>query len=269
LFFHRFVLAGRKALLIVNVLFLVMPVVSGQSPVRQPGVKSTLSQRLTFADAQRMLEGEAEGNIARRPDSYSRTRLRNGQILELFYPMRFNTRASRASKAASVPGYGLLYASETAYNEAQRPRHILEELLPDGQSFVAQVPQLIANLEKRLRVGNSRLDYSRASLRRVDAYLGGYRRAHTTADNDPSLFQEITAYYGEILKREVGGEWRARGENVAQKRVQQVPNVAFKMGVASRELKPWSSVLSVLYDEDQRSLTLTAALTADLAAARR
>jgi len=274
LFFHRFVLIGRKALLILNALFLILPVVPGQSPVPAPGGKSPGSQRLTFADAQRLLEGEAEGNVSRRPESYSRTRLRNGQILELFYPLKFNstrsaTRASRASKAASVPGFGLLYASEAVYSEAHRPRHILEELLPDGQSFVAQVPQLVANLEKRLRAGNGRLDYSRVSLKRVDAYLVGYRRAHTTADNDPALFQEISAYYGEVLKHELGGEWRTHGENIAQKRVQQVPNVVFKAGSVSRELKPWSSVLDVLYNEDQRGLTLTAACTADLTAARR
>jgi hypothetical protein len=232
---------------------------SQSAPVRPGGV-----QRLAFDEARRLLEGEREGNLNHKPGAYSQTRLRDRRVLELFYPLTSPARTKRRS--SGVPGYGLLYASEAAYAEAQRPRHILEDLMPDAQHFVGEIPDLIARLEKRLRAGARRLDYSRASLKRIDAYLASYRRSHTTADTDPAFFQEVTAYYGEVARRELNAEWRVRGESIAQKRVQQVPNLGFETNGARRDLKPWSSVLNVLYNEDQRSLTLAAAYDADLRA---
>lgn len=233
-----------------------------------PATPRRSPQRLTFDEARALLAGESEGNISSRPGAYSETRLRNGQILELYYPMGNQSSSKSRGGKPGVAGYGVLHESVTAYEEARRPRHALEELLPDGQSFVAQVPTLIAKLEKRLRVANGTLDYSRSSLRRLDAYVASYRRTHTTADTDPALFQELTAYYGEVLKRELAGEWFTRSENIAQKRAQQVPNVAFQMNGASREVRPWSSMLDVLYNEDQRTLSITAVFNADLRAAR-
>lgn len=240
-----------------------------QAPPKPPATPRT-PQRLSFDEAQAMLSGESEGNISSRPGAYSETRLRNGQILELYYPIRTQASSSksRSGKASGVAGYGVLHQSAAAYEEARRPRHILEELLPDGQGFVAQVPTLVARLEKRLRLASGTLDCSRNSLRRLDAYVASYRRTHSTADTDPALFQELTAYYGEVLRKELSGEWRTRNESVAQKKNQQVPNVTFQMNGASRDLRPWSSMLDVLYNEDQRNLTITAAFSADLKAAR-
>ena len=227
-------------------------------------------QRLTFDEARSLLVGESEGNISSRPGAYSETRLRSGQVLELYYPIgtQKSSTKTRTVKVSGVAGYGLLHESAAAYDEARRPKHILEELLPDGQGFVSQVPILVARLEKRLRVGNGVLDFSKASLRRLDAYVASYRRSHTTADTDPALFQELTAYYGEVLKRELAGQWLVRHENIAQKRAQQVPNVAFELASVRREMKPWSSVLNVLYNEDRRGLTLTASFDSDLRTAR-
>ncbi len=260
-------------LLTLSFLSLLSPFLYGQAPLPSPrAVGPTAPQRLIFEEAKRLLEGEAEGNISKRPGTYSETRLRNGQVLEVYYPLGVQTSRStgkgRTGRSTSVAGYGLLHESAAAYEEARRPRHVLEELLPDGQGFVAQVPELIAKLEKRLRVGSGRLDLSRSGLKRVDAYLASYRRTHTTADTDPALFQEMTAYYGEVLKRELAGEWRMRSENIAQKRAQQVPNIAFELNGKRRELRPWSGVLDVLYNEDQRGLTVSAAFEADLKAAR-
>ncbi len=262
-----------EAFLTLSVLSILSAFTFGQSsattnpkPARPPG-----PQRLTFADAQKRLEGESEGNISKRPGTYSETRLRNGQVLELYYPLGVEPRNSTGRTRTGrgyVAGYGLLHESVTAYSEARRPRHILEELLPDGQGFVAQVPELVARLERRLRVGAGGLDFSRGSLRRLDGYLSGYRRTHTTADTDPALFQELTAYYGEVLKRELSGQWQTRNENIAQKRAQPVPNIVYQVNGVHRDLKPWSSLLNVLYNEDQRNLTVSAAFAADLRAAR-
>ena len=242
------------------------PGLRAQSPATP--VKTATSvrgpQRVTFDEARAMLVGEIEGNIINRPGAYSETRLRNGRILELYYPM--GSQSSKSKKG--VAGYGVLHESTAAYEEARRPRHVLEELLPDGQTFVVQVPALVARLEKRLRISTGSLDYSRGSLRKLDSYVASYRRSHTTADADPALFQELTAYYGEVLKKELSGEWRTRSESIAQKRAQQVPNVAFQVNGTPRELRPWSSMLDVLYNEDHRTLTITAVFAADLKAAK-
>jgi hypothetical protein len=254
--------------LTITLAILIAPNLAIADPQLQPApAKSGGAQRLAFEEGRRLLEGEREGNLNSRPGAYSQTRLRDGRVLELFYPLTSPASSRTKKRAIGVPGYGLLYASESAYAEAQRPRHILEDLMPDAQHFVGEIPDLIARLEKRLRTGARHLDYSRASLRRIDAYLAAYRRSHTTADTDPAFFQEVTAYYGEVARRELNAEWRVRGESIAQKRVQQVPNIGFDKNGARRDLKPWSSVLNVLYNEDQRSLTLAAAYDADLRAA--
>ena len=219
-------------------------------------------RRLNYAEAQALLAGEAEGNLARRPNSFTRTRLQSGQVLELYYPLA----APRGAKRG-VPGYGLLYSSEATLEEANRPHHILEEMIPDGQAFVANVPGLVARLEKRLRVGGRGLDYSRASLRRLDAYVAGLHQAQTTANTDPQLFQEITAYYGETLRRAVGGEWQVSQAQVSRARVQTEPNVSLAGG--EKELKPWASVFNALYDEERRGTRLSVIFDADLAAAGR
>ncbi len=229
------------------------------------------NERLTFEQAKSLLEtdGAREGNLGKRSESYSLTRLGNGKVLEIFYPIKSSassTRSTKAPRSASLAGYGVIYDSEISYREAMRPRHILEELLPDGQAFVAQVPDLISRLERRMKIGKGRLDYSRATLRRVDSFVSSYRRAHSTADTDPAFFQELTAYYGEVLRQETSGEWVVRSENIAQKLVQRVPNVAFVREGARLERRPWSTVLNILNNEDHRNLSLTSARDVDLKA---
>ena len=145
-----------------------------------------------------------------------------------------------------------------------RPRHILEDLLPDPQIFVTQVPDLVIRLEKRLKVG--KLDYSRASLRRVDGFVSSYRRSHSTADTDPAVFQQLTAYYGEVLRRETAGEWVVSNESIAQKNIQRVPNIRFERGGVRIEKRPWSTVLNILSNEDNRNPSLSAAWAVDLRA---
>jgi hypothetical protein len=233
------------------------------------------SKRLPFAQAQKLLEGESEGNLNKRATAealtYTLTRLRSGQLLELYYPVRANMPTGKGSaKHATVPGYGVLYESEADYIEATRPRHALEDLIPDGRAFVSEIPQLIARLEKRLRLGAGKLDYSLASLKRLDAYIAGYQSAHTTAETNPQLFQELTAYYGETLRRALNGEWQLTQERVSKTHVQIEPNIRFVAAVSARSLliKPWSSVHGALHDEEKRGTGLTKAFDADLAAAR-
>ena len=226
---------------------------SGQSPDRSPAKPNPLlAHRIEFEEARRLVNGEDEGNLTRQIDRFTRTRLRSGQVIEIYYPLTVNGRGTRHR----VSGYGMLYPSEAAYREATRPRHMLEELIPDGRAFLEQVPQLVGRLEKRLRLAPGRLEMSRAGLRRVDIFLRQHHANHTTAQTDPRLFQELTAYYGESLRRARQGQWKIREELVGETHRQTEPNIVTASGV---ELKPWSSVIRALYDEDNRGFGLARA----------
>jgi hypothetical protein len=222
----------------------------------QTGTSQAVARRLGFEEAVRIVTGEDEGNLARQAGRFTRTRLRDGRIVEIFYPLTANARTPRNR----VPGYGMLYSSAASFEEANRPRHMLEELLPDGRSFVTQIPQLIIRLERRLRVSPGRLEMNRAGLRRVDLFLRNHHASHTTAQTDPRLFQELTAYYGETLRRTLQGEWKIDEERVSANHRQAEPNLVVGNG---RTIKPWSTVIRVLYDEDNRGFGLTRSFDTD------
>lgn len=251
--------------LIFGLLLAVNPIVCAQQP--KPKTKSAAGRRLSFAAARALLNGESEGNLANQPNKFTRTRLSNGQVLELYYPITTNNPARRG-RAATAPGYGVLYTSEAVFKETTRSRHMLEELIPDGRDFLDKVPQLVARLQRRLGAGAGQLNYSRPSLRRLDAYIAGFHRSHTTAQTDARLFQELTAYYGETLRRATGGEWRIREEKTGDARVQAEPNIVLTTGGRTKEIRPWSSVLTALYDEDKRGIGLTKVFDEDVKAAQ-
>jgi len=170
-----------------------------------------------------------------------------------------------------APGYGLIYQSEAALEaaaqEAARPHHILEEMIPDSRGFISRVPQLIEQLAKRLHVTTASLDYSPASLRRLDLFIAGHHHSRTTAETDPQMFQEITAYYGETLRRATRGDWAGRPVSVDTNRRQSVPNISVPGG--NRDLKPWSAVFTVLYDEEHIGVKLATLYDSDVTSASR
>ena len=226
--------------------------------------KKSAARKIGFAEAQKLLVNENEGNLSKQPGKFSRTRLSGGQVLELFYPITAPD-PRRRLRPTTVPGYGMLYESELAFKEAFRAPHVLEDLIPEGDKLVSGIPQLVAKLEKRLRLGAGKLDYSRASLKRIDVYLSGYLGSHSTMQTDPQLFQELTAYYGETLRRALGGEWRVR-EDEAHKQLE--PNIILNSGGEAKEIRPWRGLISVLYDEEKRGAGLMKLFDADVAAAR-
>lgn len=256
---------SRVARLFLIAAFLIFPF-SADSFSQPPKNKtSAASRRISFAEAQRLLASENEGNLSKQPGKFSRTKLSTGQVLELYYPIAApNPR--KKSGTVTAPGYGVLYDSELAFKEANRPRHVLEDLIPDGRRLVGDIPQLVARLEKRLRLGAGKLDYSRASLKRIDIYLAGYLNSHSTMQTDPQLFQELTAYYGETLRRAIGGQWRIREERLSELHEQDEPNITFVTGGRTKEIKPWSGLISMLYDEDKRGAGLMKLFDADVRA---
>ena len=241
------------ALAIMSCLALLSIVAHGQSP---PKANPVLSHRISFEEARRIVSTDDEGNLMRQPDRFTRTRTRGGQVIEIYYPLNVSGRTR-----GGVPGYGILYPSEAAFREATRPHHMLEDLIPDAQVFVSQIPQLIARLEKRLHLTPGQLQFSRLGLRKVDGYLRLHHASHTTAQTDARLFQELTAYYGETLRQSANGQWRIHEERVSELHRQSEPNLVLSHGV---EVKPWSSVIRALYDEDNRGIGLTRSFDSDL-----
>jgi hypothetical protein len=250
--------------LIAALLILPLEINSLSQPSRNQ--KRQASRKISFAEAQKLLTNENEGNLSKQPGKFSRTKLSGGQVLELYYPI---TAADprRKSRPTTVPGYGMLYESELAYKDSNRVPHVLEDLIPDSQRLVGDIPQLVGRLEKRLRLGAGKLDYSRASLRHIDAYLAGYLRSHSTMQTDPQLFQELTAYYGETLRRAVGGEWRVRNDEVSK---YPEPNIIIGGG-RTKEIKPWSGLITILYEGyevEKRGTGLTKLFDTDAGTAR-
>lgn len=231
----------------------------------QPAKQTTSSskRRISFAEAQKLLEGETEGNMTKKAGVFSRTKLSDGRILELFYPIS-SPNPMRRSRPIVSPGYGEIFESETAFSTAAAPRHMLEDLIPDGSAFIDSLPDIIARLEKRV----GKLNYTRDSLRKLDSLIAGFHSRHTTAQTDPKLFQELSAYYGETLRRALNGEWRVCEEKIGKTGVFKTPNIVVAVNGKNKEIKPWSSVVTALYDEEKRGLRLAKVFDDDLAEAR-
>ena len=225
--------------------------------------RSTPSRRISFAEAQKLLANETEGNLSKQPGKFTRTKLSDGRVLELFYPITVSV-PSRKGKTATAPGYGVLYESEASFKETNRPHHALEDLIPDGRVFVGMVPMHVMKLEKRV----GKLDYSRGSLLRLDGLLAGYLASHTTAQIEQPFFQQVTAYYGEVLRRELKGEWKVREVKLSVARVQTEPNIEFVSGGKAKEFKPWSTVLKAMANEDLRGTKLSKLFDDELRAAQ-
>jgi hypothetical protein len=242
--------------------FLVCALSVSVAFAQQTKVKAP-SRKISFTEARSLLASESEGNLSKQSGRFSRTKLSDGRVLELYYPITTSNPVKR-SRPITAPGYGVLFESEAAFDNATRPRHMLEDLIPDGRIFLENMPSIIGRLEKRV----GKLNYSRESLRKLDGLVAGFHSSHTTAQTDPKLFQEITAYYGETLRRALNGEWKIREEKVGKTHIQTEPNIAIAVSGKTREIKPWSSVTLALHDEEKRGLRLSKIFDTDLEAAR-
>ncbi|NOT63948.1 MAG: hypothetical protein HOP19_27355 [Acidobacteria bacterium] len=256
--------------LVVMALWFPLPVF-GQKSKSRPVLKPTPIKRMTFAAAQKLIEGVTEGNLQKQMTreivTFTLTKLSGGQVIELYYSVTPNIPSSRV-KVTTVPGYGVWYENEAVYQEAKRPRHALEGLLPDTTVFIEQVPQLVARLETRLR---TKLDYSRASLKRLDSLVAHTQGALAPTELNERLFQEVLAYYGEVLRRALPyGEWKATTETYGKNYTHQVPGMRYlaKSVNLFKVLKPGTSVMSAFYDEKTRGASVTTAFDKDIAAAQ-
>lgn len=90
------------------------------------------------------------------------------------------------------------------------PKDIFDGYPPE--EIVRNVPELIADLAKRVEHRGITLDYSMESLEQIDSWLEEtYQAVSSTAWGEfaesPELLRELTAYIGEIVRLRKNGEW--------------------------------------------------------------
>ena len=80
-------------------------------------------------------------------------------------------------------------------------------VIPDAHKFITEAPKLADQFVQRLK---GELDFSAESLRRVDRFVLLRSRGRSQAWIDEpwsQLIREVAAYYGEVLTRELHGQW--------------------------------------------------------------
>jgi len=86
----------------------------------------------------------------------------------------------------------------------------VSKAIPDPSRFIQEAPQLAKALLGRF---TEKLDYSPESLDKVDNFIltKSYRQRKPLAKEKwRRLIQELTAYYGEVLRRNLQGKWLVR-----------------------------------------------------------
>ena len=117
-------------------------------------------------------------------------------------------------------------------------------VIPDAAQFIADVPKLAEALGRRMR---TTLDYTPNSLDRLDNFI--VRRSKDeqepwTKAEARQLLQEATAYYGEVLRRNVDGRWL-----VAQGSAGDVhPAIALPRHLSDSAEYPFTRVLRIWLD---------------------
>jgi hypothetical protein len=87
-------------------------------------------------------------------------------------------------------------------------RHILQDRLPQGQTFAARIPELLANLADLLELDDSDLDFSQRSLDRIDRLVKDRFQPEDRLGSQ--LFPCLVAYLGELVRQRVAGSWEMR-----------------------------------------------------------
>jgi len=83
----------------------------------------------------------------------------------------------------------------------------LAELLPHAEVFQTQVPTLVADLPRLLGIDAKFLNFSEESLDAIDEAI---RRLGSERILTPEIFPSLTAYVGEVIRRQVNGSWEIR-----------------------------------------------------------
>lgn len=103
-----------------------------------------------------------------------------------------------------------------------------QEYTPNPEEFICLLPKLLGALRRRIGASEERLDCSRASLAVLDRYLSEKWEETSSLDfwGSVDLTRELIAYAGEVIRRELHGQWTVRTvEDGIQAGVVEVPGV--------------------------------------------
>jgi hypothetical protein len=89
--------------------------------------------------------------------------------------------------------------------------HFLEGLLPSGEKFPTTVPDSANLLSEKFRLPIEDLSYTMDSLLAIDRRMSRFLDPQDCVK--APLFEPLTAYFGEVLRRAVDGEWVMRRDD--------------------------------------------------------
>jgi len=123
----------------------------------------------------------------------------------------------------------------------------VSKVIPDAKRFIQEVPQLTEALFERF---TEKLDYSPESLDKVDDFIlkKSYRRPEPWAkERWHRVIQELTAYYGEVLRRNLRGKWVIKevSEGISH------PAVVFKIQGQGQDEFPFTRVIKLWCERER------------------
>jgi hypothetical protein len=114
----------------------------------------------------------------------------------------------------------------------------VSEAIPDPSRFIQEASQLSEELVKSFK---DNLDYSPESLDKVDDFIlkKSYRQPEPwKKEKWRRLIQQLTAYYGEVLRRNLRGKWLVREVEKSIKH----PTVIFSVNDQEEDECPFARV---------------------------
>lgn len=128
----------------------------------------------------------------------------------------------------------------------QEPTHILNGLLPQGQNFPHEVPNLINELAVKLSISIEQLDCSKESLQKIDRAIKRKGRNKYLA---AGIFAPLLAYVGEAIRQQVGGDWEMRATDYSD------VWEPWLIDAQGRDIPIFSSIYDELYEETRCSIS--------------
>jgi hypothetical protein len=116
--------------------------------------------------------------------------------------------------------------------------HVLRSLIDDGDAFPTRVPQLLSDLRHRLtgeRLGPP-------SPEAIEKLVARWREANCRLD--PQLFQELTAWAGDLARERAGGRWATHPSEGADRVIE--PVIEAPLGGDTVKLAPWLWIAQLL-----------------------
>ncbi|HEY9802349.1 MAG TPA: hypothetical protein V6D25_18455 [Leptolyngbyaceae cyanobacterium] len=79
--------------------------------------------------------------------------------------------------------------------------------IPQGQSFIDEIPKLFEQLSVQLKIPLSELDNSADAMSKLDRAI---KRIGRNKCLQPDIFAPLVAYVGEVIRQATGGKWILR-----------------------------------------------------------